>query len=151
MKKLIALLLLLPVFVSAESFGKKENPNDVFALFIVESGCPVTKKEVVDIGRGVLIRSRLKQLQTWGENEPSLSVNLNCLDLENGSWAYHISAEIVRSYKVDEGIQELSMVGRNRGKFGVGRKDFILASYKNAVEDIVTDYLQANFDLGTNE
>ena len=126
----------------ADAF-KKRNPNQL-AYFVEAAGdCSITESKIVSIVEGVFVRSRIKpDPESWLKDSVYLHVYVACMKTEGSDPVYKIDVFFA------------SVAGKSPvfyswpfGTFGSGSVDRIQAAVKNAVEEAVTAYLRANFDL----
>jgi hypothetical protein len=154
MKKilLIALLLLSSQVQAADPppwlypVLKVDNPNELAVYVYASPECPVTTDELKEVLSGVLIGSRVKPLlgEEYLKNSLYLSASIGCLEPDKPSGYQVFSIPLAfGSYNVRPPVTYLYPYGFT----GTGPKDDIISSFKNQVEEAVTDYIAANFDL----
>jgi hypothetical protein len=151
MFRIAALLLLFPVLAAAdpEPWMKKNNPEELFYNVAVDDDCPLSENSLNSVVGGVLTRSRIKVKDGFEEGELVLTVNLACVD-DGEVDIFDVTIRFDRlSIRGDELIA--CHVFSDYGTFGQGRRDFIQTSVKEGVENALTDYLRANFDLGGDD
>ena len=156
MKKLILLVLMLPIVAIADSQSwlKKDNPNELYALIAIEGEgkCSISYKELHATVNGVLVRSRIKPLLAWTSNEVSLLVHLNCFSGTGKTQIYVAKIQLSRFSVHESGVNLVTTsLEDSFGFFGNDTKDGILSSVREGVEGAITVYLKANFDLGEDE
>lgn len=126
---------------------KKEKPNELAYKVRVDPNCPITKEKVVSIVEDVFVRSRIKplggNLYMYMFAPVYLKVTVNCLKLEASNPVY-INAIYFGNYS--EYVPTL--YDHLLGNYGIGPVDAIETNIKANVEDAITAYLKANFDLG---
>lgn len=149
MKLLSIFVLLLPTIVSAQSSSwlKKTNPNEMYRVVAVTSGCPLAKDEAENIVDGALVRSRIKPLSSWTDNEVGLDVNVDCIAGDQPLVTYVIRVELSKTYYDGDTLVIATMPGKTYGGFGRDDKSGINSLIRESVEDAIYDYLIANFDL----
>ena len=128
---------------------KKENPNEL-AYWVGTNECPVTKEEIEKIADGVFIRSRIKPLNdefAFLEGSLLLVIDINCVEVEQGGvkegvWAARYDVRFgqfnvmpATSYPIDFGA------------VGLSNKESILSNVKKYIENAMTAYIKANFNL----
>ena len=148
---------------------KVENPDTLFVNYFQAGECPFTSESIETMIDGLLVRSRLKRragilLSNNAPNSFHLSVTTTC-DADN------ISPHI---YSIREVFLEMATVQRPRQRPGAPRVrlEVLIAHYplnygyfgvydpnteqatgqlrnaiRKSVEDALTDYLKANYDL----
>lgn len=173
MKKLTALLLLLPVIASAESSSwlKKDNPESLSIDVNSEMDCPVTKKEIGDIASKVLIRSRIKPLSGGlydFQAPPYLSIEVHCMKPSDTGSMFIISLVLDFVGLIDlndpHNKKEVEWPNANpdpvifrhgiepyAGFLMTADRALLKSKLKDAVEDFTADYINANFDLGDDK
>jgi hypothetical protein len=164
MKKLTALLLLLPVFALAEPGGnplrKKDNPDELqyYTSIGPKGSCPISRVALEEIVRGVFVRSRIKPAR-WNENDTSnrelyLFVDVSCYDPPEiyPMFFYNIEAGFGERMEVrDRSLPVRFFVNKHYGSIGVVDDSGLRSRVKSRVEEAMTDYLKANFNLGEDE
>ena len=124
---------------------KKENPETLHFVTVVQ-GCPHSDAEVRKIINGVLIRSRLRPgaLGTSSEEPFGFALELSCLATEDSdSFFYSLELRFMRLF-IDRISLKAVPVYRQLGR---GYRGAIEDRIRGGVEDLLADYLQANFDL----
>ena len=156
-KQLTALLRLLPIIASADTseWLKKENPNELRVITLISTTCPSTEKEYRDIAEGVLVRSRIKPLEMPGMHELALYVHLACIDSGNDNLPISLTVHFGKAIRDEHGTTLKTALSPKYFRYfdqtGSTGVDVIEAQLREAVENAVTDYLEANFDLGKEE
>lgn len=153
MKRLTALLLLLPVLVSADPqpWMKKTNPNELYSWVRVGSTCSTTSEKLERIVHGVLVRSRIKPTTDFGELILLVDVQCGSKAVGIGS-TFTVYADFVRKVEVGDELYTARMgLLPFNGGFGIENESGIESYVRLIVEDVITDYLKANFDLGEDE
>ena len=157
MKNIILIVLMLPMVALSdpEPWMKKENPNELPIIIYSADTCPSTTKKYREIAEGVLIRSRIKPVEQAGLNELALQINLKCIDAGENNWLISQGVNFAMVTRDEHGSYLLTRLFlEDYGFFGqTGRSgsEVIEQSLREAVEDAITDYLLANFDLGEDE
>ena len=153
MKKLI-LLLLLPALALADPqpWLKKENPNELFAVSVATEHCPISIVDLDELVNSVLVRSRIRKKSAWAENELILSVEIGCTLVSDSRWTFRYDVYFPRFSKRESGdlLETTTIDGKHYG-IGTNDEDGIRSAMRRFVEDAITDYLKANFDLGEDE
>ena len=127
-----------------EKAFKQGNPNELAYLLFVDSDCPMTKAEAVSILEGVFVRSRIKPVrEDWFTKSVYLSVGLECVLVKNQNPVFKISVE----FGYYSGVIPV-FYGARYGFFGIASKEMMSTSFQKCIENAITDYLRANFDLG---
>ena len=161
MKKLTALLLLFPVLASGEPQGwmKKADPNELYLLNYLGAACPHELDDLTSANRGVLTRSRIrtadvKEPKIGNENGIGLLVRLECYPTEiSGSYIFSTSVEFISRTVETNGwdIPVRFLYGSDYITIGIETQPEIMDAVKRNVEDAITDYIEANFDLGGDD
>ena len=168
-------LLLVAMYIGYPAAGqvahyldvlKKDNPDELFVFYNQLGNCPFTEDSIDSMIDGRLTRSRLQRIQSsMGVREDGfgLGIVLNCDDAKDDDGIYIFSVEgfFLERVTVQKpwGPMEVFMVHHplvfSYGKFGAfthsSNGDKARETMRNAVretlEDALTDYLKANFDL----
>ena len=121
----------------------KENPDELGVLAISESGCP--DFDIEALVHGILIRSRIRPTTISASRDLNLEVGVSCLEIETspGFYSYHTNVRF--GVAPQRGVYMVYTPGYTH--LGHGERPDIVASVRGAVEEAITDYLQANFDL----
>ena len=139
----LGILLCSAAIAEPQPWMKKENPDTLHSSVFVSSECAFTEERVRKVVDGVLIRSRLKTGDYISGPEPfGFVVDVNCMD--GTSNAFIINVHFIRF--IPELFRNV-LESTSYGNFGVGDAEYTLDGVKLSVEELVTDYLQANFDL----
>lgn len=132
---------------------KKENPNELYTSDIQSNDCVGSSESVLD---AELTQSRIKRAPGWRYDELYLEVYVSCLkdDLGRGltfnvfvAFGKTIRAEDdaepswVRLYYEPFAYSTLALTGND------GAAQYIRGVVRDKVEEALTDYLKANFDL----
>ena len=132
---------------------KKEDPETLHSAIYVSPRCDFTQEKVRQIVDGVLIRSRLKtgdylrsspQPGDYFTNHELFGFHVAVECGEGTPATYNATAQFIRHID-DLGRSLLEPYAY--GYFGAGESEDVLEVVKEVVEELVTDYLQANFDL----
>ena len=121
---------------------QSDTPDELHYYIGVSEECSVSLKEARTILEGVFIRSRVKPIEGIPSRKPYLNVNLNCLNVEGISPVFTINIHFAE--QTDEAY---ILFDKSFSYFGIGRKEFILQGMKSKIEDAMTEYIKANFDL----
>ena len=142
----LGILLCSAAIAEPQPWMKKENPDTLHFNAFAEPDCPFSNAELTDLVNGVLVRSRLRPGDYFDSEEVfGFSVVVGCLEKEPGSqfFIYNIDISFIR-YLLGRNFTEIWPI---YGGFGQGIPDSIKGQVKASVESLITDYLQANFDL----
>lgn len=160
---LVGVLLIVPV----NAYGQaKENrslikptPGQLMPLLVLSPNCPVQIPDVDKLVRGILIRSRVKPLDSW-DDELYMTVNVMCTeqvrrtDLVAFSVIVYFAKPAFHTVGGDlAGVERFVFADRLLDYWGVGLsdgqggKDYMLKVVRNTTERAVTDFMAANFDL----
>ena len=146
---LLSLALLLPVLAIADPqpWMKKENPNELYLMFLYEHECSIARESLEQPLTDVLARSRIRRLQSVGI-EIFILVSFACSEYEdNVIYSFDIDfASVPSSYSSVVRYGSSSI-----GSFGVQPRDSAIRNLKERFEELIADYLRANFDLGDDE
>ena len=127
-----------------QSWMQKDNPETLHFSAFISSECPISEAEIEAVINGVLIRSRLRPGEYLSSPETSGSyVKIDCMDRTSELFVFTVSVNFIR-YAFGRIVADIYP---DYGSFGVGEKSDMADSVRDAVERLVTDYLQANFDL----
>ncbi len=155
MKRLALLVLMFPIVAvgDPEPWMKKENPNELGVFVFVTKRCPMTDSELRELLEGVLVRSRIKPV-SWVAGDIYLDVDLDCTQSQS-------SNHVIFNFVIDfTGVALLEGKGnvpvrfgkfKSGGVFGSASLNEAKQAMKVQIESVITDYLQANFDLGEDE
>ncbi len=143
---LLFLLLAGTVCAEDDTWLRNINPNDMY-VFAYTDGCPFTGEDLKQEARGVLIRSRMRPVETWNSGETLLYVDVTCLR-NNDMHIFNIDILLAKFEHNIDGDVVISHTFANYGKLGQGGRRFTLDAVEEGVEEALTDYLVANFDLG---
>ena len=158
MRLIRVVLAVLLVVVGSSSYAhiedsvfdvKTSNPDVVYFYVFADIDCPVSSDEVQEIVEGELIRSRFSPKQYYEDGQGmrlTLDVVVDCLDIEVNT-VYTADVQFVQYLFSDEGDIKYEIPIKEFGRFGIGKKDFILASLENMIEDAIIFYIKANYDL----
>jgi len=153
-QKILALLVLLlfsqlghaeePIWFTEAI--KVDNPNELAYWFTLEKECPLSKVEIQEIVEGVFIRSRIKPLKE-AISEPGriyLDLSVQCFK--------RMGNEEVLVYKINLFFSRWNpkpavKFDSSFGGYGIIKKPRLLAVIKESVEEAITVYIKANFDL----
>jgi hypothetical protein len=142
----LGILLCSAAIAEPQPWMKKENPETLSTLVIVGSACPFSQSEVQEVVNGVLIRSRLRPGYYATDTDwLGFVVKFNCKKIAGLSEQviFNLDVNFIRFYQARTLVEPVP----NYGILGNGTRDFILEATRGPVEELVTDYLQANFDL----
>ena len=160
-------LLLVFVVISTGTYAQtkethklmKPTPDKLMPLCLVGDGCPVGVIDVEKLVDGILIRSRIKPLDTW-DNEMYMAVNVICTKQIRHSGLISFSVLIFFAKPamatVDgdlAGIDRFVYADQLTDYWGIGlaqgggEKDHLMKVLRNSVEMAVTDFMAVNFGL----
>ena len=153
MNRILMIAFLLPVIALADPqpFMTKANPEQIYIDPTVGAGCPISEGALIDEISGPFVRARIKLLSEIDEL-PVLFVTLDCQevlpDQKNFIWIFF--ADFVGSAVLADGNPYPVRYGTevDYAFFGRGDWDSARSAIREQVENLVTDYLKANFDLG---
>jgi len=157
MKPLILMLLMLPMIAEAESqpWMKKKDPNELVLFLKVGEECPFTFDEGWNIVSGVLTRARIKTLireLNVSYPPPFFQVLVACTSVGTDGYIYNLEIDFVGPAQTHDKTYYLARWGSyGSGVYGQGSSANVRQVLRNKVEDAITDYLGANFDLGEDE
>ena len=133
---------------------KKDDPNTIYVNYSQDPACKSMYEKVVD---NELARSRIKRKTLWDFNEVSLFVTVHCSEKDSGQgFIFTLSVNFGKLVPAEiESDRSFIIVYWEPGQFGsygVSTYDSegtqMVRNYlRNAMEDALTDYLKANFDL----
>lgn len=127
----------------------KQTPDDLGYWVFTGSDCPFSNEDVERLVDGVWVRSRLRSSDSY-LFELHLQITVLCLDRGEANPIFNHDVFFVpaRPDTFNEFLTTTRYVlDYNFGTFGVGPSEYILQSVKESVEEAVTEYLRANFDL----
>jgi hypothetical protein len=153
MKKLTALLLLLPVLASADNlpYLKKEAPEKLGLFATVDDFCPLSREEVTVLVNGLLVRSRIKPLASVSE-DLYLSVVLDCQENPNLDGAIVVFATSLSTYGEVDGLRIRLRRGHgDYGFFGVADKEALEEQIEITIGIFLADYIETNYGLRDDE
>ena len=148
-------LILVCASVQAEPkpWMKKPNPNELWTLVVSDDECPASEQRVEQTVQDVLIRSRIKPLSKPNLEELdflSLFVGLKCIPLMSGD-SSHGYIFVSNVWFVTECNGHSVVHSADWGGIRAMRTEddagFVLRNIREDVENAISDYLQANFDL----
>lgn len=128
------------------------DPNEAYYGSFVDSDCPVEDEDIVDIIEGELTRSRIRPLY-WTLRPSNIEtlivfdVDVLCLDREDLNPIFNVDVYFALYIFYDERLAGSMLIDWGFGAFGVGGRDYILQSVEDSVEEAITAYIRANFDL----
>ena len=133
---------------------QKDNPNELFVNYTQGDSCKGSYEYIVD---NELVKSRIKRKTFWEYDELILICRINCLELSGGvGHAFSINAAFGRLIEAEPGASP-SFVKQlydpywygTIGRYGtqVDFQSFVGDSFRSAIQQALTDYLRANFDL----
>ena len=129
-----------------------EDPEEVYYRTSTGLDCPFEHNDVTDIIEHELIRSRIRPIYWLNLPEESeallvLDVEANCLERDNLNPVFDIDVYFAVYRLVDGLYSGAFLADWAFGSFGIGDRDYILRSVEDSVEDAITAYIKANFDL----
>ena len=130
---------------------KKEDPNSIYLSYAQGDACPGAYEDVVS---GALVRARMKRQPHWMAGELVLTVGVSCLkDDQDALVVYAITVKFGRFVinRQDDSDFDLALYDFTPydvfGFVGKNHWEKIRGYVRDAVEEALTDYLKANFDL----
>lgn len=133
---------------------KKGDPNEIYVNYAQDPDCKSMYEKVVD---NELARSRIKRKPLWVFNEVSLFVTVHCSERDSGQgFIFTLSVNFGKfapaEIEADRSFIVAYWEPGQFGYYGVSTYDSegtqMVRNYlRNAMEDALTDYLKANFDL----
>lgn len=140
---------------------KRENPDQLKVFYDQYGECPFTKESITSMIDGLLVRSRLKPATSteWFSDSThfSLDVNLSCGDSDdNPPQLFKISTRFSEKATLQKPLGLLKVYMDHTPSYdvwGTYNRDrekserFLRNAIRESVEDALTDYLKANFDL----
>ncbi len=107
MKKLILLVLMLPLVALADSqpWMKKDNPDELLLIFRVNEACPFSQGEGRKIVTGVLTRARIKSLTPElgvSYHPPFFQVLATCTNISPDSYLFTYAIDFLGAAEQDE-------------------------------------------------
>lgn len=158
MKKLIVLLLLLPALTFADPqpwMKKAKEPNELVLQFGSSGDCPFNSDQGRKIVSDVLTRSRIKSVkQELYESyyPPFLQVLVHCTKLDTNFYMFEIVIDFVGMARAhDDVVYKVRWGETFFGSSGQAKAQTVRDTLRANVEDVIADYLKANFDLGEDE
>ena len=137
-------LLCSAAIAEPQPWMKKDNPDTLPGIVFIAPKCGVTTAEIREIVDGILIRSRLRPGDyLTGTDGLGFVVKVDCLNPIEHSASVQIDIYFVRNILGRILLEAYPAYG----SFGVADSEEVNKSIRDGVEDLVTDYLQANFDL----
>ncbi len=130
------------VSAQPQQWMQKPNANELYVTLVVYpgAGCPVSRDQVDAVLSGVLVRSRIKRVDSVGEG-PGLSVVVDC-----EGRIFDIDIDFFS--RTAQGLWDrLGMISYGtHGTYGAD-SEYLLNAVREGFESAITDYLKANFDL----
>lgn len=140
---------------------KKENPDQLYVAYSQFGKCPFEEPSIRTMIEGLLVRSRLKQTSyaEWVSQEPNLfqlDIGVHCDDDEEAPYLFLVDTKFEEYVTVQRpaGSMQVFMShfpGYARwGTFNPRTKqsdNHLRNTIRESVEDALTEYLKANFDL----
>lgn len=110
----------------------------------------IDPNDVFRIVKDEMVRSRIKPCLVTCDFDAKqtlvLSTNLSCVERDGFNPIFQIGVEFV--IKEWNGVEFIYLaIQRPFGYFGIGDKEYILQQVENSVENALTAYIRANFDL----
>ena len=142
----------VPDWVTDLIYEVTDNPDVVHYSSFSDIDCSVEYSEIEKIIKDELIRSRIKPIHWLDRPEGSdglivLDVELNCLERDGLNPIFRIDVYFALYWFEDGAYTGTLLIDWDFGRFGVGDGDYILRSVEDSVEDAITAYVKANFDL----
>ena len=125
---------------------KVDNPNQLEFYTLVAGGCPTNKESINKITEGVFVRSRIKPVPADFKSLSGkiyLDLSINCKKMESGNYMYSTRVMFARISTLTSAV----LFNRSFGSFGIADKEHIEGSFKDSVENAITAFIKANFDL----
>ena len=136
---------------------RKENPDQLYVSYDQYGDCPFSEQSIVSMIDGLLVRSRLKPIseKEWRNSDSTwfhLKVVVGCDDDNKAPYIFDVSTrfcEEVTLQKPGERIRVFMEHIQGYGAWGTFNPDtdYLRNAIRESVEDALTDYLKANFDL----
>jgi hypothetical protein len=155
-KKILCVILILFGLVGASSYAGEENPwfyrhiikddSDSLSYVYSHGKCPATKGQIENDIEGLLVRSRIKPINGWVSNAIFLNVDANCAKLGKNSLNYDYSIR-TRFCKFNSINSEYWCLDLSNVRYGVGKQKDIRNIIEESVEEFLTEYIKANFNL----
>lgn len=155
MKRLIALLLLIPVLASAdpEPWMKSKNPNDLGAFAYVSRHCPMSERELLEIVEGVITQLGLKFVHP-NSFSVHIVVSLQCADISSKKHTIaNYSLNFSRKFPYEYSFGSFVRLGHQNagGSLYYGPLSKIRQWIATDTDDVVADYILANLDAGDSD
>ena len=157
MNRFVLILLILPIVASAdpESWMKKDNPDELLLIFRVNEACPFSQDEGRKIVTDVLTRARIKSLKPElgvSYHPPFFQVLATCTNVNPDSYWFTYAIDFLGTAEAIDGVSyEVRWGDVTLGSSGVDNSTTLKNVLRQDVEDAITGYLKANFDLGEDE
>ncbi|MDJ0908364.1 MAG: hypothetical protein QNI99_04195 [Woeseiaceae bacterium] len=148
MRYLLILFVLFTgtAYADGDSWIRKANPDELYT-FTFADDCPFSDEALTRETQGVLIRSRIRPVERWNPRETLLYVDVTCFR-SSSLYLFDIDIFLAKFEHNADGDVVVSHSVANYGTLGQGNSQFILDAVEEGVEQAMTDYLVANFDLG---
>lgn len=164
----ILLLALLPALLAMsatanssslldfENALKTSNPDTLPFLVDLDGNCPVEEKEVNDLVEGVIVKSRIKpDVDAMFHRETLfthltrvyLSVAMTCIETSTGQYSAAYTVFFGRAITNGRGTLFPFVFETHSVAVAIGEKEYLVTNLKGLIENRMTDYLEANFDL----
>ena len=155
----VGVVMLSTVFVAGTAVGqtddkklehlRKPNPNDLVVIYYQNPVCSISEEEAELTIDGVLTRSRIKPIWSLYPLNLHLVVWADCLD-DDTAFVISVRFGEYASVKKPHGTERFKMYHLDDyGSFGrhQGDSKYMMRYVKSSVENAITNYLKANFDL----
>ncbi len=123
---------------------EKDSPDELAVFVYSDENCPTTLEETTEIVQGVLVRSRVKPVGLDADKDLFLDVTMYCLKPAKTNPVFVFSVNF--SSITEDGVP--IAYDFDFGTIGMGKKENVETTLRSLVEDAITVYLRANFDLG---
>jgi hypothetical protein len=140
---ILGVLLCSAATAEPQPWMKSSDSESLRYVVVVNPDCPVSEAELRSTIDGLLIRSRLRP-GDFRQNPYFLGfyVGIECMHHEGRLFVYSIDTSFIRL-----AWSRFLLETPTYGTLGLGSKVEISNDVRSSVERLVTDYLQANFDL----
>ena len=123
---------------------RKEHPDTLYFTQFVHPDCPVSEAKLREEVNGVLIRSRIRPGDYYTSTEElGFYLLLNCWEEQKPLVIFGLNVFFIRWLDGRPLIEFHPMYGM----IGRGNEESIKEAIRGQTERLVTDYLQANFNL----
>jgi len=147
----------LRALTEPKEWMKKENPKELRAILDLAgqstSRCPSRHQHYQEVVDAVLVGSGVEPASESGPNNDFyIVVQLICQDLApQPDYSFTLTTHFGRVVGTEVGgvvgLEAMLFADRQKTATGVGSDDDIVSALRNITEEVVADYVQANFDL----